>query len=93
MLSKDNIAIDHGGNSPSMAVIMTSFPADGNKRLILLEGRFTLVACLETETCFQALGSYGGSIILFSKVPSSRFEQCIKRGREEVDDVDGRRGG
>jgi hypothetical protein len=26
-------------------------------------------------------------------VPSSRFEQCMKRGREEVDDVDGRRGG
>jgi hypothetical protein len=93
MLTKDNIAIDHGGNSPSTAVITTSFPADGNRRLIFLEGRFTSGACPETEFCFQASGSYGGSIILFSKVPSSRFEQCMKRGREEVDDVDGRRGG
>ncbi len=93
VLSKDNIAIDHGGNSPSTAVITTSFPADGNRRLILLEGRFTSVACQETESCFQASGSYSGSIILFSKVPSSRFELCMKQGREEVDDVDRRRGG
>jgi hypothetical protein len=48
---------------------------------------------LETEFCFQALGSYGGSIILFTTVPLSRYEQCMKRGREEVDEVDGRRGG
>jgi hypothetical protein len=93
VLLKDNIAIDHGGNSLSMAVIMTSFPADGNRRLILLEWCFTSVVCPETESCFQASGSYGGSIILFSMVPSSRFEQCMKRGREEFDDVDGRRGG
>ena len=51
------------------------------------------MVCPETESCFQASGSYGGSIILFSMVPSSRFEQCMKQGRDEVDDVDGRRGG
>jgi hypothetical protein len=56
-------------------------------------GSYDLVACLETEFCFQASGSYGGSIILFSMVSLSRYEQCMKRGGEEVDEVDGRRGG
>ncbi len=56
-------------------------------------GSYDLVACLETEFCFQASGSYGGSIILFSVVPLSRYEQCMKRGGEEVDEVDRRRGG
>ncbi len=56
-------------------------------------GSYDLVACLETEFCFQASGSYGGSIILFSMVPLSRYEQCMKQGGEEVDEVDGRRGG
>jgi hypothetical protein len=41
-------------------------------------GSNDLVACLETEFCFQASGSYGGSIILFSMVPLSRYEQCMK---------------
>ncbi len=56
-------------------------------------GSYDMVACLETEFCFQALGSYGGRIILFSMVPLSRYEQCMKQGREEVDEVDKRRGG
>jgi hypothetical protein len=28
-------------------------------------GSYDLVVCLETEFCFQALGSYGGSMIFF----------------------------
>ncbi len=56
-------------------------------------GSYDLVSCLETESCFQASGSSGGSIIVFSMVPSSRFDQGLKRGVEEVDDVDGRRRG
>ncbi len=55
-------------------------------------GSYDLRACLETEFCFQASGSYGGSIILFSMVPLSRYEQCMKQGGEEVDEVYGRRG-
>jgi hypothetical protein len=54
---------------------------------------YDLVACLETEICFQASQNYGGSIILFSTVPLLRYEQCMKWGGEEVDEVDGRRGG
>ncbi len=30
---------------------------------------------------------------MFSMVSLSRYEQCMKRGGEEVDEVDGRRGG
>jgi hypothetical protein len=56
-------------------------------------GSYDLVSCLETKSCFRASGSSGGSIIVFLMVPSSRFDQGLKRGVEEVDDVDGRRGG
>jgi hypothetical protein len=54
-------------------------------------GSYDLVACLETEFCFQTSGSYGGSIILFSMVHLPRYEQCMKWGGEVVDEVDGRR--
>jgi hypothetical protein len=54
-------------------------------------GFYDLAACLETEFCFQASGSYGGSFLLFSMVPLPSQEQCIKQGGEVVDEVDGRR--
>ncbi len=55
-------------------------------------GSYDLVASLETEFCFQSLGSYGGSIYFVLNGPLPRYEQCMKWGGEEVDEVDKRRG-
>jgi hypothetical protein len=77
-----------GRNNPSSRISSAATSIQQSRM-----GSYDLVACLETEFWLQASGSHGRSIILFSMVPLSRYEQCMKRGGEEVDEVDGRRGG
>jgi hypothetical protein len=77
-----------GWDNPS-SIISSAATSRQQSRL----GFYDLVVCLEAEFCFQASRSYGGSIILFSMVLLSRYEQCIKQGGEEVDEEDGRREG